>query len=976
MPDPAFNLAQVLWDERMALEGEPLPSAAPAGSINRRIPAPFAKDFSQLDGSDVPAINRILNSDARWALCLSGGGIRSAAFALGIIQCLADHRVVSKRQVEGQPETEPILQQFEYLSTVSGGGYIGSWLSAWLYQARLLAQTGQAERVLAQLNQRAADRTEVEPIGNLRRNSHYLAPKFSALSPDIWTDIAAVVRNLVLNWLLFLPPMMLLVLLTKGFAFLYVDASVLSIGESASTFLSVVTVILILIALSFAVANRPARGIINLSQRGFLSFDLLPLVAGAILIVFVLISPEEQAALGNAANSISQFGSLSTGYIGYALGAGLGVILYAASWFLSFAWDLVPRDTQPFRPARQRWQTWLDFGSWCFAGAVFGVLVALGLVLLDWAIAANRELGLLAGMVAAPGFLLARMTADVIYIVPAERIPGADANLEYQSRSGGIFALVQLAWIAWFGLVLFGSYLAGKFSKEIATSLAATGGLSGLITLLIASSSKTAAVVEEIKSFRRYLTLNQLAAAMAAIFGAVLLISFSMVLDGLLSLWFPATPYHASWSSFWFVALGLLAVSLGGCFLINVNRYSLHGLYRNRLVRGFLGASRRESDRNFSKNRFTDFDSADSPFLYQLWQAGRVPTGADWQPLHIINVALNLVSSKNLAWQERMAAPFTFSPLHAGSASTAFAAGAFRPSYPLGGRPYGGRYGVTLGTAMAISGAAVSPNMGYNTSPGLSFLMTLFNVRLGWWLGNPKRWHYWHAGPSIALRPFVMEMFGLTSEKEAWVYLSDGGHFENLGVYEMVRRRSRVVVVSDAGCDPNYLFDDLGNALRKIWIDLGIRIDFVGLDRLKKRLENRPTPAREAPYWAVGRIRYRDADGAGTDGWLLYIKAGLHGTECMDVLSYATTHLNFPHESTVNQFFTESQFESYRALGFEIAYKMLCYAERARRWQAAATDPERQQIMAQPIDDFRVTTSAERLDEMIEHLRDNLVGTG
>src|SRR5207302_1870602 len=157
------------------------------------------------------------------------------------------------------------------------------------------------------------------------------------------------------------------------------------------------------------------------------------------------------------------------------------------------------------------------------------------------------------------------------------------------------------------------------------------------------------------------------------------------------------------------------------------------------------------------------------------------------------------------AWQERMAAPFTFSPLHSGSGSNAFPQGAFRPSYPLPDRkPYGGRLGLTLGTAMAISGAAVSPSMGYNSSPGVSFLMTLFNVRLGWWLGNPRTGNelYWYTGPLMALRPLFMEMFGLTSETEPWVYLSDGGHFENLGLYEMVRRRCRMIVVSDAGCDP------------------------------------------------------------------------------------------------------------------------------------------------------------------------------
>jgi hypothetical protein len=458
-------------------------------------------------------------------------------------------------------------------------------------------------------------------------------------------------------------------------------------------------------------------------------------------------------------------------------------------------------------------------------------------------------------------------------------------------------------------------------------SLAAAGGISGAIAVIIGSSSKTAATIQQVAGFRRYLSLDTLAAIAAAVFAAVLVAVLSVVID-----WtFDAIGQDGNRPSWTLVLIAdavLGALVLIASLVISINRYSLHSLYRNRLVRAFLGASRDELTRDKFKNRFTDFDSLDSPRLHDLWAPGVEPRGDNWRPLHVINAALNLVSSKNLAWQERMAAPFTFSPLHCGSGSSIFTDGAYRWTNPPpgGGLRYGGRLGLTLGTAMAISGAAVSPNMGYNTSPGVAFLMALFNVRLGWWLANPRgdNPHYWRTSPLISLRPYFMEMFGLTSETERWVYLSDGGHFENLGIYEMVRRRCRLIVVSDAGCDPDYTFDDLGNALRKIWIDLGVRIDVVGLDRLKKRFKERPTPATHAPYWAVGRIHYKAADGGAVeDGQLLYFKSGLHGTEPMDVLSYAMSHPTFPHETTANQFFSESQFESYRMLGFEIAGRAL-----------------------------------------------------
>ena len=208
----------------------------------------------------------------------------------------------------------------------------------------------------------------------------------------------------------------------------------------------------------------------------------------------------------------------------------------------------------------------------------------------------------------------------------------------------------------------------------------------------------------------------------------------------------------------------------------------------------------------------------------------------------MLNISLNVVEAKRLAWQERKAEPFTVSPWHCGSALKGF-----RPSSEYAGKDTGG---ITLGTAMAISGAAVSPNMGYYSSPSISLLLAFFNVRLGWWLGNPGSQgndSYATQGPDFAIKPLLQEAFGLTTDDKRYVYLSDGGHFEDLGLYEMVRRRCRFIVVVDAGEDAHLAFDDLGNAIRKIYIDLGIRIDFTGLQDLRNR------PPRAA---SVSRSRY------------------------------------------------------------------------------------------------------------------------
>ena len=385
----------------------------------------------------------------------------------------------------------------------------------------------------------------------------------------------------------------------------------------------------------------------------------------------------------------------------------------------------------------------------------------------------------------------------------------------------------------------------------------------------------------------------------------------------------------------WFGVLALMILMIGTgvifSMFVNTNTFSLHAMWKARTVRAFLGTTRASSARN--PNPFTGFDADDDLSMRDLWPARASAAEAAnatersevVPPMHVLNVTLNLAAGRDLAWQQRKGESMTLTPLHGGSMFTGYRR--MEPhadpavQNPSSAPGYGGPDGVSLGTAMAISGAAASPNDGSGTTALGAFLMTFFNARLGWWLGNPGApgaATYTRPAPKWRLTPILSEMFGQTSDRSEYVYLSDGGHFENLALYEMVFRRNRFIVVSDAGADPDYTFEDLGNAVRKIRIDFGIPIEFDNPVNIGR------AGTADSAYWATAKIRYSAVDmpdeigcrAEDCDGVLVYIKPAVYGkVEPRDVVNYANLSPTFPQESSADQFFSESQFESYRALG-------------------------------------------------------------
>jgi len=416
-----------------------------------------------------------------------------------------------------------------------------------------------------------------------------------------------------------------------------------------------------------------------------------------------------------------------------------------------------------------------------------------------------------------------------------------------------------------------------------------------------------------------------------------------------------------------FTVLVAITALLFSC-RVDINEFSMNAFYRDRLARCYAGAS--NPDRQ--PNRFTGFDVRDgalrvAQLLPKTWRdLDEAKPGVYEGPFPIFCTALNLTTGRELAYQERKAASFAITPLFSGY-STGWTDGidcsmhynGFEPTI----RHVKAPKGITVASTVAISGAAASPNMGFHSSTAMAFLMTIFNVRLGWWIRNSRRQA--SDSPAVGLWQLIKELIGSTNDTSPFVYLSDGGHFENMGLYELLRRRCRTIIVCDAEADGSLCFEGIGTAIRKARVDFGIEVEVTRAlggspvpkaNEIKtsiagnaaqetiahlKEAENSEvagSPDKEHPSGAEGllefkrfpgnlfhalegEIRYPEDGPNEKPAKLLYIKSTLTGDEPADILNYHRVHGSFPFDTTLNQFFTESQFESYRRLGEHIVLK-------------------------------------------------------
>lgn len=391
--------------------------------------------------------------------------------------------------------------------------------------------------------------------------------------------------------------------------------------------------------------------------------------------------------------------------------------------------------------------------------------------------------------------------------------------------------------------------------------------------------------------------------------------------------------------------------------ILSVNSNSLHQLYRDRLGQAFL--IKRKTN---GAAVHDEIDYADDFKLSNI--------DTKLVPYHLINTALNVPGSTFANRRGRNADFFVFSQSYIGSEATGYVKTRAAEAIVDG---------LNIGTAMAISGAAAAPNMGMASIRPLSPTIALLNVRLGRWIRHPldifdrnakleaekkrkkeeqkkedekkdpkkeeeeeeKGEHqFWR----IPRPPHLLyEAFSKTgvsvarldtkalTKRHGFVFLTDGGHIDNLGVYELLRRRCKLIIAIDGEADPD--FDsgslvqverfariDMNVIIKLNWEPIGIRTQAVTNEIKNGQLESQP-----GPHVALGSISYPPLTEGGEreKGALIYIKASLSGDESDYVIAYKKANPQFPHEATLDQLFSEEQFEAYRALGEHIARRFL-----------------------------------------------------
>ncbi|QAT85771.1 hypothetical protein EJ065_4214 [Corallococcus coralloides] len=766
--------------------------------------------------------------DDLFGLALSGGGIRSATFNLGLLQTLAKLK---------------LLGVFDYLATVSGGGYVGSFWTAWRARAGLRADP--CAHLLPRKETPGFPDTpstlglaEPDPVHHLRQFSNFLHPRPGLLNADSGRMVSSVVNATI-------PSLLATVaLLTLGVLVWEWVARWIIAGGIGLLFLALLTSVKLVTGevVWRKLEVRGDRGSPSSADRDSRSLEgSRAYVLAALCAVGITLGLGWYFARGNAEAQTAMSGLLS--------------------W----------RRLQTWRPPSGPMLRAL------FSPAAVWVATAGALVLGRFLFSRLGRSALQPAWTYAVGRVISRL-----FLLAA------------------LWVVMALCWLggAWIGEGWFHAQVQSLFAVGVPT-LAAV--LMAVLTRLQQRFTRQPSrpSVPGKRERARPVAIPLLSSVVVVLFliGVVALVTHARTQGQLLPLFL--------------LAAGITAATF---FCFDTTRVGLHHFYRSRLARAYLGASLPDSGgaEPASERRADDLP------LTALSQADPA------RPLHLICCAANDLRPedpmRNLGRGAQSAV------LSAVGMSVAHEAAAWTRegrSRREGGAP-------SLGAAMTASGAAFNSNMGaYSKRLGaaFTFLMAAFNFRLGLWWPHPTRGRGRRGEWAVGL-PFYKEMFGMARAQDRDVHLSDGGHFENLALYELVRRHCRYILVSDCGRDPDLAFDDFGNAVRRVREDFGvdIRIDLSPL---------RPGPDGWARQPMVaGDIHYPTGD----TGVLLMIRPALMGNEPADVAQYNARNAAFPHESTGDQFYDEAQWESYRRLGEHEAE--LAFQPILRQLDVKAENPE------------------------------------
>jgi hypothetical protein len=726
-----------------------------------------------------------------FGLALSGGGIRSASFALGLLQALYGFGAFEK---------------FHYLSTVSGGGYIGSALTyfrnvffsdpskpkeyvrdwfpfGYLKGADVRAIGARTEKPADPANLRA-----YEIVSFLRQHASFLTPSRKLDRPAL---TAGVLRGLIGC---VLPYMMILV-------------GIFGVALAAGLF-------------DYQIGMAGIETVVALDsladQKVAFYFALLPIGLAATMLALTLLS---------------------------------------SLWHvLSSSWASMGVESEAMALARYR------SGIDCMSFVGFLLLLSGALILLA----------------------LLPWLHDYLSSL-------ADHGGELPTTFGALFAA-----------------LAGA-AAQIAKLRAIVGGTSSAPSLTK--------------------NLLMVVAGIAFVFGVILL-AYILGFDLALAARGPVATTLAGWGLLLstqaitvLVPLLLLLVGLALAFFINVNHASQHRIYRDRLMEVFC---------------------AEEQALKQgQWCAAEKAQGQDgWlmnmvkvkKPYHLISTALITTDSNDRKYRGRGGDNFLLSPLYCGSDATGWAkTGTCMPA-------------ISIATAAAVSGAALNAHAGPHGSGGLrnkayAALLSFLGLNLGYWARNPAKFKDPANPPHFKMPnliwPGLHNISGRSLNEEGkYVQLSDGGHFENLAIYELIRRKVKFLWVSDAGQDTKFSFEDLSSAIERVRVDFGVNIRFYDEDfdlthllpnsaitdsPASKNFADEYNLARRG--YAIGTVEYPD-DKPDDHGVIVYVKSTLTRFLPGDIYGYKARNADFPHQTTLDQFFDEEQFEAYRELGYRLTARL------------------------------------------------------